>query len=231
MENNGNKYNCGRSDDILAYIYNEIESSERRNFETHLAGCTNCTDEFAAVSDARFSVFEWHKEEFAHLPTPEISIPYAVKAEAPRFWAAIGERIRYAGWLVPAAAAIVFCVGIGFVTLILLRSNEADVARVEVKRPLSEAGGVDRGTETPTVISEVDKTDVPDAGTTQGVSGNKIVPSVERVVVRRVLEKSKKPRTIRTPSPTMGRLPVLSNYEENEDRSLRLSDLLDEVGG
>lgn len=47
MENNGNEYSCGRSNDIVAYIYNEIESSERRKFETHLAECMSCTDEDA----------------------------------------------------------------------------------------------------------------------------------------------------------------------------------------
>ena len=107
MVKNGDKYSCGRSYDIVAYIYNEIDPSERRTFEKHLSGCMSCTDEFAVVSDARLSVFEWHKEEFAHLPTPEFSVPYVVpKKDSVGFFASIGEILPSSAWPVTVTASV-----------------------------------------------------------------------------------------------------------------------------
>ena len=77
---NGKK-DCGFGDEIVSYIYDEMDAAGRRKFESHLASCTLCTDEFAGISDARLSIFEWNREDFAEMPTPEIVIPYAPKPE------------------------------------------------------------------------------------------------------------------------------------------------------
>src|SRR5881275_1304390 len=82
MLKNG-KNECPLNHEIVSYIYGELGGGIELEFETNLADCIACTDEFAAVSNARFSVYEWQKEEFAHLPTPAIVIPYAsIGAEA-----------------------------------------------------------------------------------------------------------------------------------------------------
>ena len=117
MLTNGNNANCGFADEIVSYIYDESGEVERRKFETHLAGCSTCTDEFAAISNARFSVFEWQKEEFAQLPTPKIVIPYARdavrdQADSPGFFASLGAFLTFPRFAA-AAGAIVLGVGLG----------------------------------------------------------------------------------------------------------------------
>ena len=76
MSNNKHISKCIYSADIVEYLYDEIGKREKSAFETHLSGCSNCTDELAAVSFARFSVQEWRDAEFANLKTPVIDIPF-----------------------------------------------------------------------------------------------------------------------------------------------------------
>ncbi len=231
MLNKGITDSCGRSDEILAYIYKEIESEKVIGFETHLAGCESCTDEFAAVSDARFSVFEWHKEEFSHLPTPEFSIPYVAKTvESAGFFTAVGEMIRNVGWPATVAATIAVCVGLGFAMMMWVNSGGNEIARVEV-----DGGSGPADSPSPiaalTRPSVIESSDRPEPELLPNLPEGTYVPA--RVNKNRKLSSPKAPvNRPRTNSlPVMSRAPVLSSYVDIEDRSLRLSDLLDEAGG
>lgn len=75
-DNDINIKSCA-SGDLVAYLYDELTTPERSSFETHLADCGRCTDEFAELSFARLEVYEWHRDEFAGLETPRFVIPYA----------------------------------------------------------------------------------------------------------------------------------------------------------
>ncbi len=61
----------------MAYMYNEMPSDARSQFESHFADCSSCIDAFAEVADSRYSVYEWQRIEFVPLETPIIEIPYA----------------------------------------------------------------------------------------------------------------------------------------------------------
>ena len=103
---------CGHESDIVSYIYDELTDAARTQFEAHVADCSDCIDEFAAVSYSRFSVFEYQKQEFAPLATPVIRIPYETQdvREISGFAAAISSLI--AGWRpVLGAAALMLIVG------------------------------------------------------------------------------------------------------------------------
>ena len=75
METNGHK-KCEWTDDLIAYLYNEMPAAGRSTFESHLTACQTCTDEFAGLSQARFEVFDWKREEFDTLATPASAIAY-----------------------------------------------------------------------------------------------------------------------------------------------------------
>ncbi len=93
---------CGQEDQLLAYLYEDGTAAARETFESHLAECEACTDEFAAVSLARFSVYEWHKEEFVPMPTPQIVIPYEDKPVS--IWAGLREAFSF-NWATASLAA------------------------------------------------------------------------------------------------------------------------------
>src|SRR5687768_3655002 len=123
MLRNTNNHRCGFADEIVSYIYDEIGATDRRRFESHLSECDGCTEEFAAVSNARFSVFEWHREEFAHLLTPEIVIPYAAKQTTVAESSSKGALAGFRGFLtllgrpMAVAATLAVCIGLGFLTM------------------------------------------------------------------------------------------------------------------
>src|SRR5260221_7713901 len=79
MLNNNSKNNgsgCFSAEDLMSYLYDEITPAERNHLDVHLAGCRTCTEDFATVSESRFSIYEWQRNDFAALQTPTISGPW-----------------------------------------------------------------------------------------------------------------------------------------------------------
>ena len=246
MLNNGNKQACGFADEIVSYIYDEIGAAERGRFESHLAGCDLCTNEFAAVSNARFSVFEWHKEEFASLATPEIIIPYeATKIIVEEnatvgFLAAIRGLLSVSRWPVGVAAAVLVCLGIGFLAMNYVgrddrqiaanpKVNEQSVPPIAIPdNPVKvESPGIlltDTGVSAASKNTAASREDRP-------VKASEIRrPSPERQLTART-QRNVNNALDQNVSPEKRKAPVLSNFEETADKSLRLADLFDgEIG-
>ena len=76
MNNNHKNSNCGFSEQLVSYLYGEANSAETAQFERHLPTCSVCADEFEAFAGVKFSVGNWKQNEFANLATPLIEIPY-----------------------------------------------------------------------------------------------------------------------------------------------------------
>ena len=73
---------CEHGSEIVEYIYGEMAAARSMNFESHLAGCSACVEEFAAISESRFDVYEWRKLEFTPLETPAFVIPFVPAASS-----------------------------------------------------------------------------------------------------------------------------------------------------
>ncbi len=235
MLNNGHKKECGFADEIVAYIYDEIGQTERTKFESHLANCSACTDEFAGISNARFSIFEYQKEEFAHLATPEIVIPYAPKShevETAGFFAGLRDMLTLSGWssAVAVAAAVFVCIGLGFVAMNYVRSDQSIASN---KIPVNIPVIAPVVTTNPQEVAEQKN---PEATTPSNKSVDGGIRPVRAAVVsqHRVFQRNltADTKTRVDPSPTQKNLkaPVLSNYDEDDDKSLRLADLVDDGG-
>lgn len=227
------KDNCGFEELMVAYIYDEATSAERRRFEGHLLDCAPCTDEFASLSNARLSVFEWQKEDFAELATPRFEIPYEpANANNEIGWFAKLQGV-FSGFGVPiaAAAGILLVLGLGFATISLFSKPELQIAaNIDVKSPLVEqkpsvsqnnvadvfvantAEKVDREPNPEREISPVKAADIRRA--------RPLRPTVTQTAERRVA-----PNRLR-------KAPALSDFDEADDKSLRLTDLFEgEIGG
>ncbi len=232
---------CGSGESIVAYIYDEATPSERRNFEAHLLECAECTDEFAELSNARFSVFEWQKEAFAEIPTPEIVIPYEKTRSGSEsgFWEAV--KAYLGGFAVPAlAAAILLAAGIGFIAIVLTRGDQQLAANT-----------VEPVVNVPQIAVQPSITEVPQVANRPEVASEQRTNSVEREEKNKEIETSPRPsrvatqaKAIKSPTPkpvvarsenrntqeTPRKKPVLSDFEESDDKSLRLTDLFDDIG-
>jgi len=241
MLDQGTNKGCGLSDDIVAYIYDELSESERTSFETHLVDCTDCTDEFAGISDARFAMFEWHKEEFVPLSTPEMVIPYPAERKA--VFAGIFSGIRglltLSGWpsAVAVAAGIILAIGLGFVLFDAVRITP-QVA--EVKPAVSEKPKAATVLEPEEPDAEVAKNAItpkarntdPEPVPVTAKAADKDLKAVKSVM------RDRRPRFAKTltastkamPTPITRKPPALTAFEDEDDNSLRLADLFDEGG-
>ena len=195
-------------------------------FESHLAECSACTDEFAAVSLARFSVYEWHKEEFVPMPTPQIVIPYEEKPVS--ILAGLREAFSF-NWATSSLAAASVLVVAAFSAYVVSINSVGDEKAV--------ATNVNTvAVPTPTNI-EVPKPSVV-------VSNDAIVPvkasNEEPTRAPRPTKAVQAKRDVRTNQPTVRnevKNPTVATSSNNrtinavdddsEDNSLRLTDLFD----
>jgi hypothetical protein len=224
-----NNKSCELSAEIVAYMYDELSLDDRAGFETHLADCTLCIDEFAEVSNARFAVYEWHKEAFEPLATPEFSIPYrpvqlAGEVRGGWFEALVGI-FAIARTPVFAATAVLVVFGLGFAAFTLMRSSGQEIATNTVPAP---------------VVITVDPVNNKPEITPMSSAP---APEPDEIVVAAPIEKPRQVRpayaaertrpAVKTPTPARyaKKAPKLTDIPDDEDKSLRLADLFDGIGG
>lgn len=228
------KKECPFTDEIVSYIYGEIDGAECAKFETHLADCTTCTDDFAAIANARFSVFEWRKEEFDALATPHIVIPELAKptiasgVESGWFGSLVGL-LTFARSPLAVAASILLCLGIGFIAVSYfgntessMVSNESGVPAVKIAEP--------EYVQAETVVGEDPDPSVDQPIRPTLVRSQRKPANLYRAVPADVRQKTSN-RGNENRSPRIAKKPVLNDFNDDSDDSLRLSALLDEVGG
>ncbi|MFN0140508.1 MAG: hypothetical protein ACKVQW_10550 [Pyrinomonadaceae bacterium] len=228
------KRECPFEDEIVSYMYGEIDSPERDEFETHLAKCMTCTDDFAAISNARFSVFEWRKEEFDALATPNIVIPELAKPATSvsvesGWFDSLAGLLAFARSPFTVAASILLCLGLGFIALSYFRTNESLMAANDISVPavkITEPENVQTGRD---VVAD------PDVFIDQEIKPTVVRNQRKPANVYKALPADVKRKTGNSGnpnrSPGIAGKPVLNDFNDDGDDSLRLSALLDEIGG
>ena len=62
---------CERASDLVAFLYNEADERERRDFQLHLNECSTCREEVASFGVVRESITAWRDEALAgFVPQP-----------------------------------------------------------------------------------------------------------------------------------------------------------------
>ncbi len=255
--NNHQNPNCSFAAEIVPYIYDEIGETEKSAFESHLADCATCPEELADFMDIRFSVNEWKQTDFVPLATPIIEIPYEkeqvreIAVVQTSWWSNLRQIFTLSpAWMTASAvmAALVICVGLVFV--IFKYSGNVEVAEIgnEAKK---------KPTVSPTTEISSNKTDdkiavsdVNSNSSDKSPEPSKILnPQPKEATVVKVSERKPKIVTQNSPnrttkttvnnanrpnvqknSPSKNRqLPGLNNFDEDEDDSLRLAELFDDI--
>jgi anti-sigma factor RsiW len=62
---------CGRKEDLVAYLYGEATATERASFERHLDDCDACRNELTAFGRVRLDLGAW---QLGPLARPEIAL-------------------------------------------------------------------------------------------------------------------------------------------------------------
>jgi hypothetical protein len=241
-----NSSGCFSEEEFVSYLYGEIRESDRRKFDVHLAGCSFCTEEFASVSESRFSVYEWQRSAFAGLETPEIAGPWQQPAvrEMEAHGAVITvswiDRLRAAAFDRPSfalatavVALLVLVLGVGFLTLRRNSNEQVDVADKDANvapaedpsqtanlvvehgndKVVSDSGKEVKTPYAPSAHNTVKEPEVIKA------SENKAIPPKIRAERASIMRK-------RNLAPVNRRAPRLSDFDEEDDNTVRLSDLL-----
>lgn len=223
---------CKFSADIVPYMYGEMPVPERSVFESHLPNCGECTDEFASVSSARYEVYDWKKLAFDPLATPRFAIPYQETATAGAGWF---ERLRAAlvsGWEVPGLAfAGLAIVAVLATSLILFSDPATDIAGVDNENTSTVKPSV---VELPKpVTAAVEETNVNDPGSEMSSPVPiKAVPSTSGRLDHRRVNRTSRPQSNRFPEvrpASAQNVPRLNEFAEDEDTSLRLAELFEDI--
>ena len=242
MKSNSIDTSCGFNGDFVSYLYNELGADERTVFESHLVDCTACTDEFAALADDRFSVYEWHKEEFVPMASPVISIPYDRPATAfsgAGVLASVRELFALSRWPVATAAILAVVIGAGLVAVYLMPAGEHIAANVEqdlLPQPTLQDPAVNNP------VDPISPNQTKSETGAAGPEGRVFRPVKSETAVRRPIPKRQiisdtrsaendietRPKSLA--AQRNSELPVLNSYEDEDDRSLRLADLIDDGG-
>ena len=82
-----NSPSCERASDLIAFLYDEANDSERRDFELHLKECGDCREEVASFGLVRQSITTWRDEALSGF----VSTPLAATTKKKSAIAALRE--------------------------------------------------------------------------------------------------------------------------------------------
>jgi len=118
-----NSPGCERASDLIAFLYDEADEQEARDFQQHLLQCSSCREEVASFGVVRESITAWRDEALAGF----VSTPLTTQPKTKSALAALRQFFDLSPlWLkgATALAAVAFCVLAG---LALFRSNNTQM--------------------------------------------------------------------------------------------------------
>lgn len=129
---------CERGNDLIAFLYEEIDDSEERDFKHHMQHCAACKSAFAAFKGIRESVVAWRQESLGVVSSPSVVAETGVAhtilsrfgSRKPSALAAIREFFALSPlWMKGALAfaSVLFCL---FAVLAVARLRETPKAPV-----------------------------------------------------------------------------------------------------
>ena len=127
-----NTLNCGRENDLIGFLYGELNEVEALAFERHVDACSACNTELAAFGNVREAVVAWRNESLGSIGLPaQVAASSAARASQarPSALAALREFFNLSPlWMkgALACAAVLFCVFAGLA-----------VARLQAEPPVA----------------------------------------------------------------------------------------------
>jgi len=230
---------CVHGEELVSYLYDEMPAAGRSVFEYHLADCDVCTDEFAGLSLARLSVYEWHRDEFAAMQTPPMPIPYESAEHVSWFENWFGPIFSAPKWLTAGGAFAAAAIVLGLVLFISDDArNSVSVAYVNSivtpearpdKSTSAENGREVEVTARKPLESDIAKSTLP-SDRRPPVRISATPDTGNRHKVNDQIRSEKTASSSKRPAPLLTRAaPRLTNFEDEDDNTLRLADLIADI--
>ncbi len=250
FKDNHPKIDCAFAEHLIAYLYDEIGWAEKVKFETHLEKCSECRIELTKFGLARSAIREWRVEKFDILPTPQFEIPSnGVQIQTA---AATESRSRFASWrqlfnfgpALAAASIVIVMVVTAFLTFnrhsdqeIAGTINNVSSGKIAVSPTVEKSVNPSETPEIARIGSPIVKSNVPAADKKSSavrIQAVRTSPNQTRVnsggdqspKAAQPSGKSDEKRNTTTKSA----VPRLIETDDDEDNSVRLTDLFDEIG-
>lgn len=213
---------CNRKIEMVELVYDEADGVYLAELRSHLSSCAECSNEFSSLFATRTNIVEFRKDVFECLETPVIAFPPADISEniSKSIWVWL-DGLRYAFVVKLSFAGILLAVLAGLYGLIYLeRLDEVQVAS-NTAAPLS----IDS--------AQVEKDPFPPLSDPLTVSKDAVN------IAEREPEIPRRNRGVGTAKSKKAAAAVKSADRRNEnqltddfaDDSLRLADLLEQIGG
>ena len=249
---------CDYSERLVSYVYGETKGPEKLEFEAHLKKCTVCSDELAAFSGVHFSISEWKSREFAALETPLIEIPYIKNESRPETSEVSGvsdswlDALRGLLSLNPAWAGGAALAAVTIVAFVAFYGTnpgpDIEMADKGNKTPDKKIVSPTAQNNAPQIVTNKDADKSPDneiqrendvrpilAGTDEPGTKNKRPEKIsDNPRKNKETDKPEAPKTNRVKTTPKKDTPdadedLTPSYADDEDDSLRLADLFDEI--
>jgi len=124
---------CGRENDLIGFLYGELNEVEAIAFRRHLKECAACNTELVDLGEVRESVVAWRNESLGSVAFPtQVTTPPETLPAKPSALAALREFFNLSPlWMkgAVAVAAVLFCV---FAGLAVARLRQAPPPAVAV---------------------------------------------------------------------------------------------------
>jgi hypothetical protein len=127
MNESVKKQSCERGNDLISFLYGEVDEREALDFEGHLKFCRECQSEFASFGSVRQSIGLWREEALSGFVSPQVVMPVRQKSAL----AALREFFDLSPmWLKGAVgfAAILLCVMA--IALVMSKKNAQPIVEV-----------------------------------------------------------------------------------------------------
>lgn len=254
MSNYKTKSICPYNELLVEYLYNEIDQEDKSRFASHLSKCSFCSDELIEFSSVHKTIQSWRMEEFDRSPNPSVVVPVKPNTYRKNVRNAGRHDLlrRLFNWS-PGFAAAGLALVVVFGGLILFNFSRND----EIAKDNSAITNVneDRNEVLPNSASEnnfkqaiTEDVSSKDSGVAEmkvatedappKISSNVKTKTISNPPAKKTTRlQTKAPpaslnaATIRTQTNTIrqNQQPKLSNFDDVEDNSLRLSDLMSEL--
>jgi anti-sigma factor RsiW len=132
-----NAPNCGRENELIAFLYGELNENDSAIFRRHVYECAPCSAELASLEEVRESVVSWRNESLGAAVSPvriADSSPMEAIPERISAWAALRQFFKLSPlWLkgAVAMASVMLCLLAG---LAVARLREKPPAAVVANR-------------------------------------------------------------------------------------------------
>lgn len=133
-----NAPNCGRDNELIAFLYGELSDVDSRTFRNHVHDCAACSAEFASFQHVRESVVAWRDESLGGVISPiRVAEPSPERPSALAAWRKFFDLAPF--WMkgAVAVASILLCLFAGL-AIARLRETPATVIVADQNSSIEE---------------------------------------------------------------------------------------------